>query len=238
MKYIKLACFIIFCIASCKIEVNEDTNNDDLFKSYKANKGSNILIQIDYYEVDQSEFESLQTVWKYVDKNVIIRGKEDLTKNGFCIEVGDKNFKAKLSFEAKRLKTLIKRSICIMVQNGVTGSLKISELLPTESLSIISGDIILRNFTFTQIGSQLEVTPELIEDNMLRLKITPVLSYLEESKFNYIKVIELSTELIVEVGKPILIGSYGEKSESFGSSFFSQRYGKKERKLLAVLIVE
>jgi hypothetical protein len=176
--------------------------------------------------------------WQYRDKNVEAEGKGNiLARNGLRVTVGSVRVNLSASIGSGRVTRNRMTNQFIVVMSGKTAMINIGttylEPAPIMIFELGTGNVWLsQTHRLAKAGAFLEVQPTVIPGGLVRVTVTPVLSYWEEGR-QVLKLSKLSTTVIVPDGQSIVIGGLNTDDNTFGKAFF--RTGRRSRKANKVI---
>jgi hypothetical protein len=110
-------------------------------------------------------------------------------------------------------QTTIQRStgIFTLVQDGGESILSVTTQVPYNQLAYYynyaaGGGHIQRQIVFTDVGTSLRVSASVLPDNLIRVRLTPRISYFSAERSGAIDFTEATTEVIVPSGQPLSLG--------------------------------
>ena len=150
---------------------------------------------------------------------------------------GTRNFIAAFKAETEKYRSRSYTRAFQLGADGYEAQRQVVDRVATSTTYVIpiyNGTAIVRTYDVIPVGTMLAIKPKK-RGNLVDLEVTPVFS---QVKGGTIQVVELTTHLTVEVGRPYVIMAHEETKESFGAAFFSKRTGRSTRKVMQVLTVE
>lgn len=110
-------------------------------------------------------------------------------------------------------KTTVQRStgIFTLVQDGGESILSVATSVPYNQAAYYynyaaGSGYIQTQIVFTNVGTSLRVSANLLPDNQIRVRLTPRISYFSAERSGAIDFTEATTELIVPSGQPVSLG--------------------------------
>jgi hypothetical protein len=110
-------------------------------------------------------------------------------------------------------QTTVQRStgIFTLVQDGGESILSVATQVPYSQTAYyynyaVGSGYIQRQIVFTNVGTSLRVSANLLPDNQIRVRLTPRISYFSAERSGAIDFTEATTELIVPSGQPVSLG--------------------------------
>jgi Bacterial type II and III secretion system protein len=110
-------------------------------------------------------------------------------------------------------QTTVQRStgIFTLVQDGGESILTVATRVPYSQAAYYynyaaGAGYVQRQVVFTDVGTSLRVNATVLDDNQIRVRLTPRISYFSAEKSGAVDFTEATTELIVPNGQPISLG--------------------------------
>jgi Bacterial type II and III secretion system protein len=110
-------------------------------------------------------------------------------------------------------RTTVQRStgIFTLVQDGGESILSVATKVPYSETAYYhnyaaGNGYLQRNIVFTDVGTSLRVSASVLQDNQIRVRLTPRISYFSADRSGAIDFTEATTELIVPSGQPVSLG--------------------------------
>ncbi len=163
--------------------------------------------------------------WKYEDKNVKAGSTGNiLSRNGIRVTVGGVRLNVSAGTGSSRVTRDRMTNQFIVVMSGKTAMINIGttylEPVPIMIFELGTGNVWLsQTHRLAKAGAYLEVQPTVIPGGLVRVTVTPVLSYWDEEK-KALKLSTLSTTVIVPDGQSLVIGGLNTDDNTFGKAFF------------------
>jgi len=111
-------------------------------------------------------------------------------------------------------QTTVQRStgIFTLVQDGAESILTVATKVPYNQAAYYydyaaGAGYVQRQLVFTDVGTSLRVSANILPDNQIRIELTPRISYFSAERSGAIDFTEAVTELIVPNGQPVFLGS-------------------------------
>jgi len=98
------------------------------------------------------------------------------------------------------------------VQDGAESILTVATKVPYNQAAYYydyaaGAGYVQRQLVFTDVGTSLRVSANILPDNQIRIELTPRISYFSAERSGAIDFTEAVTELIVPNGQPVFLGS-------------------------------
>jgi type II secretory pathway component GspD/PulD (secretin) len=110
-------------------------------------------------------------------------------------------------------QTTVQRSsgIFTLVQDGAESILSVTTKVPYSETAYYynyaaGNGYLQRNIVFTDVGTSLRVSANVLPDNQIRVRLTPRISYFSAERSGAIDFTEATTELVVPSGQPMSLG--------------------------------
>ena len=228
----------LLLLAGC-LDYNEERRRDDPFDRYERMGvgAGNIKVTVEQFEFDAADTAAFDAAFAYRDGNIAVGGGAIFGGNGATVFAGTRNFIAAFRADTEKYRSRTYNKTFQVVADGYEAQLQVVDRLTTSVTVVIpiySGTVLVKTYNVIPTGTMLAIKPRK-RGNIVDLEVTPVFA---ERKGESVQVVELTTHLTVEVGRPYVIMAHEEAKESFGSAFFSRRAGSSTRKIMQVLTVE
>jgi hypothetical protein len=169
--------------------------------------GDNIKVVVNMLSTGVDERFAIDTLWRYADENIaIVKRPEDFSRSGLRIGVGGENFEA---------------------------GLEITEIY-VPRFYYFGRWYAGIDYEFRQAGRSLKVTARRLPSGQIDMELTPVFSrFLSDG--GDLELTELSTRVIAEPGRSLVIGGGGSSEEDVATALLSYgKYGEKKQTLVTV----
>ncbi len=181
----------------------------------------NIRVQIETYEFDTTDVAAFGVAVRYADEDVGIEGAAGWRTNGLRIFAVSANFSAEFALDTRNYKSRRNTTASLLVADGYEGSLDVVQEIPVQAVTVIPiyrGAVVLRTLEIVPVGSGFAVRPRSVDASTVDIALTP---WLRDFRRGAIEVTELSTQLRVPVGRPIVIMQHESREQTIGTFFFS-----------------
>lgn len=116
--------------------------------------------------------------------------------------------------------TKVRRSsgIFTIVQDGGDSMLSVAQRVPYEDVQFFrdyatGAGYLTRGVMFERVGTSLKVHADVLSDQRIRLRLVPSVSYFSADGSGAIDFTDAATEIVVESGKPVLLGGATTETE-------------------------
>jgi len=123
-----------------------------------------------------------------------------------------------LGADSRSSRTTHTSGIFTIVQDGGDSSLRIATRVPYEDVRFYrdyasGAGYLSRGVAFESAGTSLHVHADVLPENRIRLRLVPTVSYFSPDGSGAIELTDASTELVVESGRPVMIGGGTTQSQ-------------------------
>ncbi len=183
----------------------------------------NVRVNLEYFEYEASDRAAL---------SVALGAQIAWSSNGLGA-VADARIVADIRASWQRERTRSHRSSTLLVADGFEGEMAVVQEVPAAVAHVIpvyDGAVVVRSIEVVAVGSGFRVQPKRA-GGKVALKLTP---WVRDAKRGMILVTELSANLLVEAGRPVVIFEHEARRESLGTLFFARG----ARRVMMVVTVE
>jgi hypothetical protein len=195
------------------------------------------LIVVDTPEV-QSKIGKILPLWAHSPKNIRIQitsqSPQSIVSNGYNVSgqaragnvtiQNGRSGPVRVQAHAIEREDNLNASLQLLVMSGGKGYINISEEVPDVAWFITWGQpyglFVTEHVQWRDIGAQMLVEPFALQNDMIRVRLTPSFSYLLNNEHHTIEVQQLSTEVIVANGAEIDLGGLQLSDKEFSQRFF------------------
>lgn len=206
------------------------------FEALPDPTGENVQLTVETYEADETDAFLLQTAWLHAaEEGDALAVPPACRANGLRIGVGGPALRAELSLAGSRASSSRHAETMLTVLNGRTGRIELSEVIASPvTLATWNGRMERQARTFSRVRALLEVRPERMGGDRVRLELTPAVGS-DDPAGASLTLAELRTSVVVPRGVPVLIGGHEQENESFGGTFFSKRSNREHRRRIVLV---
>ena len=200
-----------------------------------AERTGNVTVVVEKILVGRQDEVNLEAAWRYADEHVVAGGGDLARRNGIRVGVSTDGFRAALraALRKSRIKQVEKTAITTL--SGTSGMIKVGQDTYVEALHYWTprGRRVLLGRTF--VGSSLVVEPTILPEDMVRVRLYPRFT---TRAGRAIDLVEMSTEVVLAHGQPMVIGSLDESSDSAGFALFGWRRERESRKVTLTPLIQ
>ncbi|MDP6438096.1 MAG: hypothetical protein QGH74_00510 [Candidatus Brocadiia bacterium] len=192
----------------------------------------NVTIEVEKMLVGQHDQARLDSVWRYADEHVVVRGGQLARRNGIRVGVSKGGFRAALRAALKESRNKQVERITITTLSGTAGMISVGQDTYVEVLHYRGprGERALLERAF--VGSSLVVEPTILPEDKVRVRLYPRFT---TRAGRAIDLAEMSTEVVLAHGQPMVIGGYDKASDNAGFALFAWRQERESRKVTLTL---
>jgi hypothetical protein len=201
----------------------------------------NIKVNIDTFEFLDRDTDAFDLALRYRDSSVSAGIGDIYRTNGLIAFAAQKNFVAAFRAQSTKFRSSRHTTSFLVMANESEGRLQVFEQAPVPVLHVIpiySGAVLVRTVEYRVLGSGLYVRPVSVGPTSVQLEVTPFLSYEDAGAPSITRIVELTTRMVAEDGRPYVIMGSNDQSQSVGAAMFSYRSQTTSRRMLQVLTVE
>ena len=186
-----------------------------------ADIGDNIKVVVNSLTVSREDAFSVDTLWRYADKNVTIANRPDVyARSGLQIGVAGANFKARLDITKQQLKSSEESEIFLVLADGSAGYISIGQEISVPRFYYSGRWYSGVAYEFRRAGRSLEVAVRKLPSGLIDIELTPVFSHFLNNGGD-LRLTELSTRVTVGPGQTIVIGGGNTAGEDVATALFS-----------------
>jgi hypothetical protein len=109
--------------------------------------------------------------------------------------------------------------IFTIVQDGGESTLRVTSRVPIEDVRFYrdyatGAGYLVEGVALEDVGTALKVHADVLADRRIRVRLVPSVSYLSPSGPGVIDLIDAASDLVVESGKPVVLGGSSTRSET------------------------
>jgi len=193
---------------NCKVITDMLTN---LQKNVK-----NVEIRIEFIEHSAENISEAKAKARYAGKNW------EITTGGMAVRTDDRGFYGTFSAGIGKEKSERTTTQIISVLDGHTARFLVVEEYPQLEWFRtygIANRLIDAKLTYRSVGAKLAVMP-VVQGNLIKVSLTPELSYFTDRGTKTVKVNTLTTTVVVRSGQSICLGGYSSGNKDFSMHFF------------------
>ncbi len=200
-----------------------------------ADIGDNIKVVVNSLTVSSEDAFSIDTLWRYADKNVTITNRPDVyARSGLQIGLAGENFKARIDVTKQQLKSSEESEIFLVLADGSTGYISIGQVISVPRFYYSGRWYSGVAYEFRRAGRSLEVAVRKLPSGLIDIELTPVFSRFLNNGGD-LKLTELSTRVMVRPGQTIMIGGGNTQEENVATALFSySKTGQTKQTLITV----
>ena len=197
-----------------------------------AERTGNVTVVVEKILVGRQDQINLDSAWQYADEHLVVRGGQMARQNGIRIGVSTGGFRAAFQAALKKSRNKQVQEITITTLSGTEGMISVGQDTYVEVLrySTPRGRTVLLERTF--VGSSLVVEPTILPDDKVRVRLYPRFT---TRAGHAIDLAEMSTEVVLAHGQPMVIGALDESSDNAGFALFSWRRERESRRVTLTL---
>ena len=176
----------------------------------------NVEIKIEFIEHSTEDISEAKAKARYSGKNWKI------TTGGVAVGTSDRGFHGTFSVGVGKEKSDRTTTQIISVLDGHTARFLVVEEYPQLEWFRtygIANRLIEAEFTYRSVGAKLAVVP-VIQGNLIKVSLTPELSYFTDKGKKTVKVNTLTTTVVVRNGQSICLGGHSSSNKDFSMHFF------------------
>ena len=176
----------------------------------------NVEIKVEFIEHSAENISEARTKAGYSGENWKV------TTGGMAVGTGDRGFYGTFSTEVGKKKSDRTTTQTISVLDRHTARFLVVEEYPQLEWFRtygITNRLIDAEITYRSVGAKLAVSP-VIQGNLIKVSLTPELSYFTNKGKKTVKVNTLTTTVVVRNGQSICIGGYSSSNKDFSRHFF------------------
>jgi len=148
--------------------------------------------------------------------------------------------RAHVGVEDTRTRTQQSSGIVILVQDGGEATLTVATQVPVSQVAFFQdyatgSGYVARGVTFRDVGTSLKVRASVLGADRVRVRVTPMISYVAGAGARTIEFSESTTELIVTSGRPVQFAGATASSDTVLRQILGGRREQSGREMLAVL---
>ena len=176
----------------------------------------NVEIKVEFIEHSAENISEARTKARYSGENWKV------TTGGMAVGTGDRGFHGTFSAGVGKKKSDRATTQTISVLDRHTARFLVVEEYPQLEWFRtygITNRLIDAEITYRSVGAKLAVSP-VIQGNLIKVSLTPELSYFTNKGKRTVKVNTLTTTVVVRNGQSICIGGYSSSNKDFSMHFF------------------
>ncbi len=233
-----MACVLF---AGCQMPASRsDSHYEQVSREIKQLKaaaeiGDNIKVVVNSLTVSSEDVFSIDTLWRYADKNVTVTNRPDVyARSGLQIGVAGENFKARLDITKQQLKSSEESEIFLVLADGGAGYISVGQEITVPRFYYFGQWYSGVAYEFRRAGRSLEVAARKLPSGLIDIELTPVFSHFLNDGGD-LKLTELSTRVTVRPGQTIVIGGGNTAEENVATALFSySKTGQTKQTLITV----
>lgn len=220
---------------SCSPSPRPDQDLDRYFEALPDPTGANVQVTVDIFEVDENERFALDVAWRYAaERGESVSVPAACRRNGVRVGEGTPSLAAEVRAAAERARSSRRSRLFQTVLDGHTGLFQISEVQMTPVTMVVWDERLeQRTVALTRPQAGLEVRPERMGSDRIRLDVTPVVTSVDGGAA--MTLTQMRARVVVPRGVPVVLGGLDQEQESFGSAFFSTRSARGRRRRLLLV---
>jgi hypothetical protein len=243
----RLSLLILLCslIAGCQSQhTPAESEHDRISREIERIKaeseaaaatGHNIKIVVNMLSTDVSDRLAIDSLFKYVDKNVtIIKRPEVYRRSGLEIGIGNDNFMVKLDITKRQLKSFENSELFVVLADGSTGYINVGTEIAVPRFYYHGRWYSSVGYDFRQAGRSVKVTARRLPSGLVDIELTPVFSkFLSDG--GELELTELSTRVSARPGQTLVIGGGDTAEENVAAALLSyHKFGQNKQTLITV----
>jgi len=197
-----------------------------------AERTGNVTMVVERIAVSQQDQTDLEAAWRYVDEHLGAAGGQLARRNGVRVGVATGGFRGALqtAFNKSRSREVQKTTLTVL--SGAAGMIKVGQNTYVEALRYRTplGRTVLLERTF--VGASLVAEPTILPGDRIRVSLHPRFT---ASDGRVVDLAEMSTEVVVAHGQPMVIGGLDQSSDDVGLALFSWRRERESRKVTLIV---
>jgi len=192
----------------------------------------NVTVVVEKIVVGRRDQVNLEAAWRYADEHVVAAGGDLARRNGIRVGVSTNGFRVALQAALKQSRNRQVQKTSMTALSGTWGMVHVGEDTYVEALRLWTpgGRRVLLERTF--VGSSLVVEPTILPGDKVQVRLHPRFTTRDGRA---IDLVDMSTEVVLAHGQPMVIGGLDESSDSAGSALFSLRRERDTRKVTLTL---
>ena len=199
-----------------------------------AKRSGNITIIVDKIIHTDAQSLDFDLLWRYADESIAIGtpGGELARSNGIRIGVAKDGFQAVLKAAQRNARSRQSEQLWLTVLSGTQGHILVAQSTHIGVLrhrTAMGESIILAN---AMVGASMVIEPRILAGDDIQVKLHPRFSSRDGKTIN---LTDLTTELVLRHGQPLVMAGLDQASDSAGFALFS--YGKAETKSRMTLVI-
>jgi len=192
----------------------------------------NVEIKVEFIEHSLENVSEAKAKARYSEKNW------EITTGGMAVGTDDRGFRGTFSAGIGKEKSERATTQIISVLDRHIGRFLVVEEYPQLEWFRtygIANHLIDAGLTYKSVGAKLAVMP-VVQGNLIKVSLTPELSYFTDRGTKTVKVNTLTTTVVVRSGQSICIGGYSSSNKDFSMHFF-RKIGKSGKIVIFDLIL-
>ncbi|NQT21681.1 MAG: hypothetical protein HQ592_18390 [Planctomycetes bacterium] len=205
---------------------------EESMRKAPARRTGNVTVVIEQIITDRSDSSRASVAWRHADENVAIGSGGLARRNDIRIGVVKDGLAAQLRAaltKSKRCNVLTSR---LKTLSGHPAHMRIGQSGYVEILRYRTsrGDRVLLSKAF--VGASMMIEPTILPDDRVRVKLYPRFTRRDGPSLN---LTDLTTEVVVAHGQPLMIGGFDGSSDSAGSALFSRSVERRQSKMIMIV---
>jgi len=197
-------------------------------------RSGNVTIIVDKIVGTEADSLDLDLLWRYVNESAAAgtQGGVLARRNGIRIGAAADGFSAALDAAMRKSKGSQSEKLWLTVLSGTQGSILVGQDVFVSILrcrTLLGESVLLKN---AFVGASMVIEPRLLPNDDIQVKLHPRFSTREGAT---VDLTDLTTELVLHHGQPMVMAGLDQASDSAGFALFS--YGKTQRQSRMTLVV-
>jgi len=197
-----------------------------------AERTGNVTMVVERIAVSQQDQLDLEAAWRYVDEHLGAAGGQLARRNGVRVGVATGGFQGALQAALNKSRSREIQKTFVTVLSGAAGMIRAGQNTYVEALRYRTplGQTVLLERTF--VGASLVAEPTILPGDRIRVNLHPRFT---ASDGRVVDLAEMSTEVVVAHGQPMVIGGLDQSSDDVGLALFSWRRERESRKVTLIV---
>jgi hypothetical protein len=184
----------------------------------------------------------LQPVWAQSGKQVkvVFEFRRSTTQNEAAVDGsgrvvitdrGGTRSSGRVAVDNTQRRTQTSTGIFTLVQDGGESMLTVTSQVPYQQIAfyrdyLTGAGHIATGVQFTDVGTSLKVGATILAGNQVRVRLTPTVSWFSADRSGVIEAVEASTTLVVQSGRPVVLGGATTQTHEITRRILGYRAGE------------
>jgi len=201
-----------------------------------AAAGENIRIVVDMLTTYLEDYQDIDVLWRYVNRDVaIIEYPDVFERSGLKVGLAGDAFKVKLNIAKGRIETAGQTQSFITVCDGCTGHISVGKEIAVPGFSYFGQWYNNIDFNFRRAERSLKVNAQKTGTGRIVVEVTPVFSKFLSGAGD-MEMTRLTTRVVARPGQFVVLGgSSRAEQEDLSTAFLSSVKGARETRTIITL---